>query len=50
MKKPRIVIPDWLLGGVLTAVILLLFLFKFGPLEAMEAKLYDLRARLRPMP
>src|SRR3989304_315438 len=48
MKKPRIVVPDWLLGGVLTAVILLLFLVQFGPLEGIEAKLYDLRARLRP--
>ena len=47
MRKPRVVIPDWLLGGVLTAVILLLFLFQFGPLETMEAKLYDLRTRLR---
>ena len=47
MRKPRVVIPDWLLGGVLTAVILLLFLFQFGPLETMEAKLYDLRTRFR---
>ncbi|MBI3895554.1 MAG: CHASE2 domain-containing protein, partial [Acidobacteria bacterium] len=47
MKKPRVMIPDWLLGGVLTVVILLLFLLQFGPLEAIEAKLYDLRTQLR---
>ncbi|MBI1956205.1 MAG: CHASE2 domain-containing protein, partial [Acidobacteria bacterium] len=47
MKKPRVMIPDWLLGGLLTVIILLLFLMQFGPLESIEAKLYDLRTQLR---
>ncbi|MBI4460337.1 MAG: CHASE2 domain-containing protein, partial [Acidobacteria bacterium] len=47
MKKPRVMIPDWLLGGVLTVIVLLLFLMQFGPMEIIEAKLYDLRAQLR---
>ncbi|MBI4463229.1 MAG: CHASE2 domain-containing protein, partial [Acidobacteria bacterium] len=48
MKKPRVVIPDPLLGGLLTAILLLLFLFRFGPTETIESKLYDLRSLLRP--
>jgi serine/threonine-protein kinase len=50
MKKPRVVIPDWLLGGGLTVLALLLFLIQFGPFEAIESRLYDLRARLRQPP
>jgi len=47
MKKPRAVIPDWLLGGVVTLLLLLAFAVSWWPLESIEMKLYDLRARLR---
>lgn len=47
MKKPRVVVPDWFVGGAVTVLVLLLYLFQFAPLETIEAKLYDLRARLR---
>ncbi len=47
MKKPRVVIPDWLVGGVVTLLILLAFAVSWWPIESIEMKLYDLRARLR---
>ncbi|MDP2736008.1 MAG: CHASE2 domain-containing protein, partial [bacterium] len=47
MKRPRVMVPDWAVGGGITVILLALFLLQFGPLETIEAKLYDLRARLR---
>src|SRR5579871_4386989 len=47
MKKPKIVIPDWVLGGVVTIALLLAALTAWWPIETMEMKLYDLRARMR---
>src|ERR1017187_3709705 len=47
MKKPRVVIPDWALGGAVTVLLLLLAYFSWSPLDSMELKLYDLRAHLR---
>ena len=47
MQKPRVKIPDWAVGGALTVVLMLSFLFQFGPLEGIESKLYDLRAKTR---
>jgi serine/threonine-protein kinase len=50
MKKPRVVIPDWLVGGVVSVLLIIAFLVSWGPLESIEMKLYDLRARLRETP
>ncbi len=50
MKKPRVVIPDWLLGGLVTLLLLAAFAVSWWPLESIEMKLYDLRARLRANP
>jgi len=47
MKKPRVVIPDWALGGAVTVLLLLLAYFSWSPLDSMELKLYDMRAHLR---
>lgn len=47
MKKLRVVVPDWAVGSGITAILLVLFLLQFGPLETIEAKIYNLRARLR---
>jgi serine/threonine-protein kinase len=47
MKRPKVVIPDWLLGGVVTILLLLATATSWWPLETIEMKLYDLRARLR---
>ncbi len=50
MKKPRVVVPDWALGGMVTLLLLGAFVTSWGPLEGIEMKLYDLRARLRTNP
>jgi len=50
MKKPRVVIPDWVVGSVVSILLLLAFLTAWGPLESIEMKLYDLRARARQAP
>ena len=47
MKKPKVVIPDWVLGGVVTVLLLLATLTAWWPIETMEMKVYDLRARMR---
>ena len=47
MKKPKIVIPDWVLGGAVTALLLLATLTAWWPIETMEMKVYDLRAHMR---
>src|SRR5579871_2839187 len=47
MKKPKVVIPDWALGGAVTLLLLLATLTSWWPMETMEMKLYDLRARMR---
>ncbi len=50
MKKPRALIPDWLLGAAVTLLMLAAFGVAWWPLESFEMKLYDLRARLRTNP
>src|SRR5713226_3585275 len=50
MKRPKVLIPDWLVGGVVTLLLLLAAFTSWWPLETMEMKLYDLRARLRTTP
>ncbi len=47
MRKPRVVIPDWALGGVVTILLLAATASSWGPLETLELKLYDLRTKLR---
>jgi eukaryotic-like serine/threonine-protein kinase len=47
MKKPKVVIPDWALGGAVTVLLLLATLTSWWPIETMEMKVYDLRARMR---
>jgi serine/threonine-protein kinase len=47
MKKPKIVVPDWVLGGAVTVLLLLATLTAWWPIETMEMKVYDLRARMR---
>jgi serine/threonine-protein kinase len=47
MKLPRNIFSDWLIGIILTILILGSFLVEWYPLQALEYKTYDLRAKLR---
>ncbi len=50
MKRPKVFIPDWLVGGVVTLLLLAAAFTSWWPLETMEMKLYDMRARMRTTP
>ncbi|MBI4691292.1 MAG: CHASE2 domain-containing protein [Nitrospirae bacterium] len=47
MKRVKIIFADWLIGILLTLLILGGFLINWYPLLALEYKTYDFRARLR---
>ncbi|HEY4579440.1 MAG TPA: serine/threonine-protein kinase, partial [Candidatus Acidoferrales bacterium] len=47
MAERKFPIPDIVLGVVVSALVLGAFLYHWGPLETMELKMYDLRAKLR---
>ena len=47
MKIPKIKHANWLVAGALTLVLLLATLVQWYPLQSLEYKSYDLRARLR---
>lgn len=47
MKLPNNLLSGWPVATVLTLLVLLLSLAEWGPLQSLENKSYDLRARLR---
>ncbi|MEI6206513.1 MAG: serine/threonine-protein kinase [Desulfuromonadales bacterium] len=47
MKLPKNILSGWPVAAVLTLVILALSLTEWGPLQSLEHKSYDLRARMR---
>lgn len=47
MKIPKILHANWLVAGVVTLVLMLAMLLQWHPLQLLEYKSYDLRAKLR---
>jgi len=50
MADRKFPLTDVIVGAVISAVLLVGFFIGFGPLDSLELKLYDLRARMRTAP
>ena len=50
MAERKFPLIDVIVGAVITLVLLAGFFIGIGPLDSLELKLYDLRARMRPAP
>jgi CHASE2 domain-containing sensor protein/tRNA A-37 threonylcarbamoyl transferase component Bud32 len=50
MAERKFPIADVALGLVVSALVLIAFFLQWGPLETMELKMYDMRAKLRATP